>query len=551
MSAISVQHQAPRLSASAAARQAACASSYAREIEYYNFANSAGLAGIVGDQAANRGTLLHKVMAAVPFSGRDFGVEPFDLRTRVVEEAGRLGTPLNGYEAFACTELLTKRNEFIEAVIDAHPCGRGGVEDVELFLDERRLRVLVDQDGHWKLPPAPGTAAAPGLVDESSGLPDVLVIVRGGGQSVGGVFDFKTGMAEYDSADNRQLDALIALLTLEEEAAGRPPLHSALASIAAESAQGEPLRVSAYAQTDLQRVRRWLLQYIAQPVQLAWTLRVGGAAEPLLVEQRALDKAAVVGSHCLNCRGKVCCGALKLKAAEFEYAIAHKYEYLLNDPKLLDPTTVNTKTLSDTLALATAIENFGALYSKLREEAETLTLQLHEKGVTVDGTVVEPGRSRVTLTETDPKKLHAQLGALTGETLDQFVIGVAGKVSATAVRAHLAEKLGLPEPKIVDALKARFDEASPLIKVPEKSSVKVTRELADIIHEVGADLRAQQTASTSGSADKPERRRRRSKEAPAAAAGIELAVAPAAETESSAVTGEAPAMETPRLGVFV
>lgn len=450
--------QAPRLSASGAKRNNECAASLPRSYEMYQYLLREGIDGPQTSDVAERGTSLHDVCSRVPYACPDLGgPEVFDLPAKIREVESSLGMSLSGYERYVLANFLEKRDAFITMVIDSHPLGRDGVEEVELALDKRRLYQPFTAQGD-PLPIAdtwPAQGANP--LREKSGLPDVHVVVKGGGYTVVGCCDYKTGYSEYDSADNPQLEELLGLMTTDElRRSGKAP-NLGFAAIIAETALGEPITAPRYEAADLERCRQKLLD-TAKPIiafldrMTATPAPVAGELDPKL--DRDLDKAARIGSHCLYCDGKLCCGAIKMEAAKVDYALNHKYDKLL-DAKLINPDgTVNTATVSQALHIYSALSSIMEIYQKVGDEAKEIARQVAAKGGKIDNIEMEPGRKRIAVAEKDPRKLHALVEPLTGQDYATFLESMDPKISGTNLRAFLADQLKLKENKVVDTLLA-------------------------------------------------------------------------------------------------
>ncbi|HEU5067828.1 MAG TPA: hypothetical protein VFT61_06555, partial [Sphingomicrobium sp.] len=177
-----------------------------------------------------------------------------------------------------------------------------------------------------------------------------------------------------------------------------------------------------------------------------------------------------------------------------------------------------------------------------------------EKGEKIEGAEIKPGRNRATLVSSDLKDLHAKLGpVLGGESIEQFAMAVVDNPKPTAVRQHIANKLGIPETKVIEQLGKALGADSPLVNKPERKSVEVTADLADIIQKVSKEIserhregaiEAAREASVSGADSlpaaaataKPVARRRAKKAEPEApVAPAEIPVEPIAEDASEAV----------------
>ena len=506
-------YRLPAASASAAEHHDACKSSLAREMQAWKFSEAHGIDGLVAGAAAERGTDLHSVAAQVPFASPDFGVDPFDKRLLTDPAVKALG--YGGYEGFIVADWVRRRDDAINFALDNFPGGRGAVQTLELILDEKRLEARF---GGYAF----------------SGLPDVLVIARGEGHASAVVVDYKSGHSQRKTADeNRQIAALVGLVKLNH-----PEVQEAYASIIAETDLKAEVALAHYGPKQLADSVAYV-QRVAENVGPALKLYLDGkSADPSPAIDDKLNEMATPGVGCMDCRGKTCCRKIqeKLTADYFGQidlltpVIAPLLEY--KTLKAAPPMT--PEKLSDILALTTAVHNTSKLYTRLRDDAETLTLQLADKGVEVPGVGIELGTARIGFVDGIKTigQLHSALEpVLAGQTIEVFTAATVRLPLATAVRGHLAAIMSVPETQVEETLNARLGEATnPLKKGAPPRGVIVTRDLADILDLKRAEILGAKAAPTIGVS---------SPVAPAVAA---VAPAVAASPATTAALPESPAV---------
>lgn len=534
-----MREKAPRLSASGAKRDNECPSSVTRSLELYSFLEKMDIDGSCGSGDANRGTAIHAVCAKIPVPLPDFGgCEVFDIRARVdalvpdMLADGSLEMNLSGFERYIVTNFVEKRDAFINSVLDAHPLGRDGVEQVEISLDDRRLYLPFTAAGD-ALPMSdtwPAQGALP--LQEKSGLPDVHLVVRGGGISIIGILDYKSGIQEYDPADNDQINDLLGLAAITEFRENGVAPTAGYGAFAYEADLGGPLSIAKFSDQDLAKAQKNIREASKPAIAFANRFTDLKTGEPGPALDHDLDKAAKTGSHCLHCRGKMCCGALKITGAQLEYALQHKYDSILTQ-SLKDPSgTVNTKTISDVLHMTEAISTITAAYAKMQEDALEITRQLYAEGESIENVEVVPGKKRVVTNGETPASIHAKVLKLTGEDYSTFIQNVDITISASSLRAYLAAKMGKKEKEVMEDME-KLGEAAPIANTFNKPSVKVTGELTDIVQQVAYEIQERHAAFASG------KLKATTTVAPAPATGVQLP-----EREANVSTAQAVPPET-------
>jgi len=463
-------YRIPSASASSAAHHGACAASLAREMEAWKYAEANGIDGLMAGGAAERGTDLHNIAAALPFASDDFGAEPYDIRAETNRLAAASG--YSGYEAFLVSDFIRRRDQAINYALDHFPGGRNAVESIDLMLDEKRLEAVFGKHPY-------------------SGLPDVLAIISGKGHTIGVVADYKSGMSERKHAsDNRQVAALVGLTKHNY-----PAVSEVYGAVISEEEMGTDVALAHFPEAQVLAAHAYV-ERVATNVGAPLDLYLAGkAVDPAPVLDQKLNELAKPGPQCLECRGRTCCGKMQEKLVGDYFGTIDRLSPLLVTYKTLEPT-MNPEKLSEVLALATAVTNTSVLYNRLREDGETLVRQLHAKGIAVPGVEITSSPGRIGLTETDLSKLHAALEpTLGGQSLINFALAV-GKPSATALRAHMAGIMSVAEPKVEETLNTLLGEpANPLKKGAPIQSVNVTRDLADILDEKRAEITSRAPAA--------------------------------------------------------
>jgi len=575
--------QAPRVSASGAARDAACPSSVARSLELYRFEQDHGLTGGENAPEAFRGTAIHAVCAEIPFVAPDLGFgesfNVFDRALMVMEThkarataAGKKYPLRPGYESWLCGTFVAKRDAFINTIINALPLGRECCERISIELDERRLYYPFTGDGRalgledaW---PAVGTDP----LKEFSGLPDCRVIVEGGGVVLAGVLDYKSGQAEYDPADNRQLESLLGLSAIDyyrepqTDSEGKPVggmkcryPDRGFVAIACESESNDPLRMVTYEAADVKRVADEVRHNPGPSIALAVRYRDEGLADPSPLLAAELDNAATFGSHCVRCKGGPCCGRLKLVAGVTDYALNHRYDHLLTEPIRNPDDTVNIETLSKTLHLSTALEKLTAPFLALTDRCAELARELNAKGETVPDVVFSPGGNQTKLNENlgGLREIHEVCMTLGAPAdFDAFVSAVMEqqdiKMPATALRAYLGKllsaKLGrdVYGSDILKELDTALGARSPIVNVQKAAKINLHGDLLDVVSETAAHHEERVKQIEQLRAQKEAELKAKAAPAPAPASVAAPITAPAVPLTTPPVAVAAPKPKRPR-----
>ena len=195
----------PRFTASHMKVAEACPASYAREIEMAFFCQSYGIGGPdTGSALADRGTKLHDVFAAIPYTGNGMGPLNFNFWRTVFHAADANGIVLGAGDRWFIRECITRRDALIDAMIARVRAEHGGIGRVDLVADTERFYLdvpLKNGGSEW-----------------FSGRPDFVAVVYdpSGVARRALVADYKTGFA-YQGAEavNVQLRTLAVLVALK------------------------------------------------------------------------------------------------------------------------------------------------------------------------------------------------------------------------------------------------------------------------------------------------------------------------------------------------
>lgn len=519
-----MQSTKPDLAADKMERFDACPASFVREWEAGEFAQRHGLRWPNTDapdakRENERALRLAEVVAAIPFYSAARGVgRPFDVERVAIKEAAKIDAELRPGDVGFIMDTVRKRDALIERLISQAATARGKVE-LELNFAPKQLQAQWGEEG------------VTGLVNGN--LAGGYVVAKGNRGSHVLLLDYTTGFAppaEPKKAHegiqtNRHFMTLAALAAIWRKAVGEDIddlcIHVAL--LHRNDTEAETVTSIEYDPTMLRSAMRWLNRTAANRVRQAGEYEAGRDAEgtPAPEQAAVLDAKAVVGKHCKQCPGSICCArlsremrkdaataakrfspeqlaALRKQVKATSAAIPRIKEKELT-PQHLQSLPMNLDTLADTLEATKTLRDGLDLPEKVWKDATDLVRLLNERGVAVPGWQLEEGASRfnfreempvagagkgktVAVRDADltPPGLYKALRPVLGDmTYEQFVARACG-VEASKLRGVIGDLHGVSAEAVYERVLApQLGEKNPCEMRPNKPSVVRAEALAN------------------------------------------------------------------------
>lgn len=504
----------PVASASQRAKHEACEASLAREREAWMFSKKYNIAGFKGGAAADRGNTIHDVISKIPIRCTGF-TQPKESHAQAIERiCSDESIDLSSYNKYVAKMFAVTRDSILEYGLSKHPGGISAVEKIDLNIDSERLHAHFSRSGERS---------------EYSGLPDFLAKISGGGKTTAVLIDYKSGFTRHKPASiNPQIHSLVGLSGILS-----PEIDTIYSALVSEEGLGENLEIAAFSKAAIQAHSTAVEDLSFRLNQHTKKIADSPDGHPSPAISAQLDAAATTGNHCLHCEGQVCCNVFKQKAAndaiyklEPQIGKIKEFKDKNNKRKKLQMTPIE---LSESLALATAIDEISKPFANMLDKSSELIGQLIDKGIAVDDAESIPstrGRDKI-LTETVEDLFKRLSPLMPGVTFDTFRDGVQGGPDATKLKKFIAPILGVKDSKVVETLGQKLAEETPIKRVNFANSIKSTADISDIIEAI-------ETRSLSLKSDNDKTRKK----------AIPSAESPAPEAEVTAATIE-PAMPAP------
>lgn len=453
-------HRVPRMSGSGAPRLFACASSFAREHETHEFRKEHGISGPDGSVAAKDGTLIHMVLAAVPYANSAFGIGgPQIPAPKAVEEAcDKCGIDLDREEFWFCVKAIKKRDKLITMTIAEAIEKTGGTRSIDISLDQHRMK-LDDSD-------------------RFTAVGDVVAIVENAnGIKTAAILDYKSGWGSSaaEVSRNRQLLSQAVLVKGEN-----PAVDLVRAALVDRDTINDPLAVVRFESGDLERARQKLMERIelAERLKAAWfgeSADFEGKDED--EKQAALSRNSQTGNHCQYCNGMISCVKLREEMKEFVEQLETSQPLLLQSGSTEDMNIENfTAALGQTAALKERYDLFGKLHKELEATARKLADEKVElgEGVTFKAGARVPQFKGEGIT---PDVIHERLSEIVPDyQADKITFyNECGDVSPTRVRAAMAKRLGVKENDVVEKMTELLGERN-LLEINRRAPTVVVSE---------------------------------------------------------------------------
>lgn len=519
-----MQSAKPDLAADKMERFDACPSAFVREWEAAEFAQRHGLRWPNTDEPDakrenERALRLAEVVAAIPFYSAARGVgSPIDVQKVATKAAARIDAELRPGDMGFIMDTVRKRDALIERLISQAATARGQVE-LELNFEPKQLQAQWGEEG------------VTGLVNGN--LAGGYVVAKGNRGSHVLLLDYTTGFAppaEPKKAHegiqtNRHFMTLAALAAIWRKAVGEDidDLCVHVALLHRNDTEVDTVTSIEYDPTMLRSAMRWLNRTAAARVRQAGEYEAGRDADgtPAPEQAAVLDAKAVVGKHCKQCPGSICCARLtremrreasaaaKLIAPEqlvtlrkqvkaTSAAVSRNKEKELT-PQHLQTLPMNIATLAETLDAAKTLRDGLALPDKVWDDATDLVRLLNERGVAVPGWELEAGASRFNFRKempvagagkgktvavrdadlTPPGLYKALRPVLGGMSYEEFVAR-ACSVEAAKLRGLVGDLHGVSAESAYERVLApKLEDKNPCEMRPNKPSVVRAQALAN------------------------------------------------------------------------
>lgn len=488
----------PRFHAGPIGLYEACDAAYARELELAWFCADAGIPGLDAEQPLDDGVRLMPVLSQVPFGSSKHGVgRRGDLSTPAVERiAEDRGFALQAGDVAFVKLVIGRRDRLIERMLEQCIADGDTPSAVELYSHPSRLMAEIPL-GQDEFEPIEGrlTSHTIAVVRDSRGQPLRALVV-----------DYKQVLKTGDrsgstEATNVELRTL-AILT----AAQWPDVHDVTVSRASranleetsDAVEGHTYSIDDLGGDLLDR----LANAVRRSINRAAPLFDSGSSQLPPAHQAQLDDAATMGAHCLGCQGKMCCGKVRdlRVSAEADHGALVARD-VLREAKQLCKQQENTEDTAEgrnmdiDRLISTSKELAGfaekaKIVEATRKDVNALIRQLISGGQQVPGHSLKAGAPTISVREVDDKPLTpTQTWRMLREqhviplsvTREEF-LAQTSVLSATSLRAFLADTLRAPEGEIPAKLKALLGDQSPLQAGAKSPSVIVDR--ADVVERV-------------------------------------------------------------------
>lgn len=461
------EQQAPQLSASAMARYEACAASYSRELEAWNFFQDQKIFGLAIEETAIKGSDINEVFKNIPYVSEKtaIGGKPFNLYRKINQVVAEIDASMKPGDFWFVFKAVRKRDAMIDYLISSVP---NPVKNIEIKLDSLRFQKTISYKKHS---------------ENVSGLTNVLVIVTdANNQKHALILDYKSGLHPVDRSEtNRQLITNAALV--RENIAD---ISRVLVGILARDSISEKTKLAEFREPELQLASRWLDRYAKASIDAKEIYEKGNATKLSTKTQAQLETLSQVGDHCFFCRGKVCCTKLHKSIenmSEIYDRDEKQHENFLSARNEIREArkSGNIETIMTTIQLAEAIKTTKGFVSKLNlieklnEELCDIARQLNEKGKNLPGIGFESGKTYLRLrddVDTSPKKVWEAMKPVLPKNLTQTeFLSECCDVDPIKVRAKLSDFKSIPERQVFDKLLTPLKESNPFTIKSGKISV--------------------------------------------------------------------------------
>lgn len=487
-------HRIPRKSASGAGRIFACGAAHAREWEAHKFSETHGINLDKESKAASDGSLVHEILAGVPYYSKSLGLgAPRGNLLQAVEESARsAGIGLEKHEFWYCVRAIKRRDAFITHTIQKAIDETGGVEKVDINLDSERLTL-------------PGA--------DYSGLPDIEVIVTdAAAEKRILVLDAKTGWGADDNLPedntNKQLLALVVMSAAKARESGAVVREAHTATLTRGSLY-EPGALVTYSAEQIKKAEAMLRERIdiSDKAKALLEAHDYGTNDPLADDiQKALAEISEVGDHCTFCSGKACCTKMREELDLFSEELDSSETQSLREysppkkprkgevPKEPKPMTHEELAIAiaKTQQLSKKYSPFNALHDHLKDQARQI---LQGDAAALDGVAlrapVKEASIRPTVTNAEgeevavdqsPVQMYEYFSPYIGDKVSRRdFVTACGNTNAKAVQELLATVFECDPREAFEELEKRLPEGVKSLVVMKERSPVVTVDVEKIL----------------------------------------------------------------------